>query len=169
MDQSDYSLIANYLSECGAGFTHNLEQMFKDMELAREEITGYKSMLAERQIKSPVDLNVSVLSASAWPSYPDVAIEVPRDIQKATASFEQHYKMKHSGRKLTWKHALAHCQLRAAFPKGDKEMVVSSFQAIVLLLFNEKPPNEQVAYTDIQAATNLGQCPSHYAKRSTYH
>ena len=127
------------------------------MELAREEITSYKSMLEERQIKSSVDLNVSVLSASAWPSYPDVAIEIPTGIQKAIAGFEQHYKMKHSGRKLTWKHALAHCQLKATFPKGNKEIVVSSFQAIVLLLFNDKPPNEQVPYVDIQAATNLGQ------------
>ena len=164
-----FLLKTDYVSECGAGFTHNLEQMFKDMELAREEITGYKSMLVERQIKSPVDLNVSVLSASAWPSYPDVAIEVPRDIQKATASFKQHYKMKHSGRKLTWKHALAHCQLKAAFPKGNKEIVVSSFQAIVLLLFNEKSPNEQIAYADIQAATNLGQYPIDDAKQSTNH
>ena len=150
--------LSNFELECGAGFTHNLEQMFKDMELAREEITSYKSMLEERQIKSSVDLNVSVLSASAWPSYPDVVIEIPRNIQKATASFEEHYKMKHSGRKLTWKHALAHCQLKAAFPKGNKEIVVSSFQAIVLLLFNEKLPNERVAYADIQAATNLGLC-----------
>lgn len=149
--------MTNLRSECGAGFTHNLEQMFKDMELAREEITSYKSMLEERQIKSSVDLNVSVLSASAWPFYPDVAVEIPRNIQKATASFEQHYKMKHSGRKLTWKHALAHCQLKAAFSRGKKEIVVSSFQAIVLLLFNEILPNEQVAYVDIRAATNLGQ------------
>ncbi len=114
-------------------------------------------MLEERQIKNSVDLNVSVLSASAWPSYPDVAIEVPRNIQKATSSFEQHYKMKHTGRRLTWKHALAHCQLKAAFPKGNKEIVVSSFQAIVLLLFNEKSSNQQVSYVDIHAATNLGQ------------
>ena len=159
-----FLLMTNLVSECGAGFTHNLEQMFKDMELAREEITGYKSMLTERQIKSPVDLNVSVLSASAWPSYPDVAIEIPRSIQKATASFEQHYKMKHSGRRLTWKHALAHCQLKAAFPKGNKEIIVSSFQAIVLLLFNEIPLNGQIAYADIQAATNLGQFPTKFAK-----
>ena len=128
------------------------------MELAREEVKSYRSMLEERHIKSPVELNVNVLSASAWPSYPDAAIEVPKNIYNATASFEQHYKMKHSGRKLAWKHALAHCQLKAAFPKGNKEIVVSSFQAIVLLLFNDKSPNEQVTYDDIQAATNLGQC-----------
>ena len=129
--------------------------MFQDIELAREEISSYKMMLEERQTKSLIDLNVNVLSASAWPTYPDVAVELPMDIQKATAGFEQHYRAKHTGRKLAWKHALAHCQLKATFPRGNKEIIVSSFQAIVLLLFNDRAGNEPVSYAEIQAATNL--------------
>lgn len=147
---------ANAAIECGPGFTHNLEQMFKDIELAREEITSLKSMLEESQTKPSVDLNVNVLSASAWPSYPDVAVEIPRNIQKALAGFEDYYKMKYSGRKLAWKHSLAHCQLKAQFPQGNKEIVVSSFQAIVLLLFNDKGTREQLSYSEIQGASNLG-------------
>lgn len=149
---------ANAITECGSGFTHNLEQMFKDIELAREEITSYKSLLEESQMKpSLVDLNVNVLSASAWPSYPDVAVEIPRSIKTALAGFEDYYKSKHSGRRLAWKHSLAHCQLKAHFPQGNKEIVVSSFQAIVLLLFNEKGQGEQVSYSEIQGASNLGR------------
>ena len=129
--------------------------MFTDVELAREEISSYKMMLEERQKKSPVDFNVNVLSASAWPTYGDIDFEIPLDIQKAATEFEQYYKSKHTGRKLTWKHALAHCQLKASFPKGKKEIIVSSFQAIVMLFFNEKRTNEPVNYSDIQAATNL--------------
>lgn len=132
--------------------------MFKDIELAREEITSYKSLLEESQTKpSLVDLNVNVLSASAWPSYPDVAVEIPRSIQMALAGFEDYYKSKHSGRRLAWKHSLAHCQLKGHFSQGNKEIVVSSFQAIVLLLFNEKGQGEQVSYSEIQGASNLGR------------
>lgn len=131
--------------------------MFKDIELAREEITSYKSMLEASQAKPSVDLNVNVLSASAWPSYPDVAVEIPRNIQKALAGFEDYYKLKHSGRRLAWKHSLAHCQLKAQFPQGNKELVVSSFQAIVLLLFNEMGPDEQVPYREIQGASDLSR------------
>lgn len=134
--------------------------MFTDIELAREEITSYKQMLEERQKKSPVNLNVNVLSASAWPTYGDVAVEIPRDIQKATSDFEEYYRAKHSGRKLAWKHALAHCQLKANLPKGNKEFIVSSFQAIVMLYFNDKPANEPAGYSDIQAATNLSMSTS---------
>lgn len=152
---AEKSMLTRLKSECGPGFTHNLEQMFKDIELAREEITSLKSMLEESQTKPSVDLNVNVLSASAWPSYPDVAAEIPRNIQKALAGFEDYYKMKYSGRKLAWKHSLAHCQLKAQFPQGNKEIVVSSFQAIVLLLFNDKGTREQLSYSEIQGASNL--------------
>ena len=146
------------MTECGAGFTYNLEQMFKDIELAREENSSYKSMLEESQTRPAVELNVNVLSASAWPSYPDVSLEIPRGIQTSTAGFEKFYKLKHSGRKLTWKHALAYCQLKAKFPRGDKEIVVSSFQAVVLLHFNRSRASENISYSEIQGATNLGQC-----------
>ena len=139
--------------ECGAGFTHNLEQMFKDIEMAREEITSYKAMLEERDTRPAFDLSVNVLSSSAWPSYPNVTVNVPEHILNATANFEQHYKLKHSGRKLEWKHALAHCQLKSTFPKGAKEIVVSSFQAIVLLSFNDA---ESMSFADLQVATGLG-------------
>ncbi|MCJ1433284.1 hypothetical protein MMC27_002643 [Xylographa pallens] len=152
---AEKNMLERLSSECGSGFTHNLEQMFKDVELARDEMASYKQMLQDRQKKSTVDLTVNVLSASAWPTYPDVPVEVPIDIQKASADFEQHYRMKHTGRRLAWKHSLAHCQLKAVFPKKDKELVVSSFQAIVLLYFNDKNDEESVGYAELKAATSM--------------
>ena len=128
--------------------------MFKDIEMAREEISSYKSMLDERSTRPAFDLSVNVLSASAWPSYPSVTINVPEHILKATAHFEQHYKMKHSGRRLEWKHALAHCQLKAIFPKGVKEIVVSCFQAVILMAFNK---GGSMSYADLQAVSGLGE------------
>lgn len=149
---AEKSMLTRLKSECGAGFTHNLEQMFKDIEMAREEISSYKSMLEERQTRTTFDLSVNVLSSSAWPSYPDVTVNVPENVLKATRSFEQHYKMKHSGRKLEWKHALAHCQLKAVFPKGSKEIVVSCFQAVILTAFNK---NDSLSYPDLKAFSGL--------------
>ena len=152
---AEKSMLMRLKSECGAGFTQHLEQMFKDMELAREEISSYKALLEDRHQRPPVDLNVSVLTASAWPSYPDAQVEIPPEIQKATASFEDHYKAKHSNRKLDWKHGLAHCQMKAHFPRGDKEIIVSSFQAAVMLHFSDKALPDVVGYTELQAATKL--------------
>lgn len=123
--------------------------------MAREDIIAFKSSLELSHSKPSLDLSVNVLSASAWPSYPDVPLHIPRFIENAIRGFENYYHSKHSGRKLTWKHPLAHCQLKACFPKGNKEIVVSSFQAVILLLLNDYSPNHEVPYTEIQAVTNL--------------
>lgn len=131
------------------------------MDLAREEMSSYTSLLAERGVKPELDLSASVLSSAAWPTYPDPPVNIPMSISKAMHNFETHYKAKYQGRKLTWKHALSHCQLRARFPRGNKEIVVSGFQAIVLLLFNKVEDGSNIAYQDIQASTGLSKFRNH--------
>jgi cullin-4 len=160
---AERSMLSRLETECGSGFTQNLSQMFKDIELGREEMTSYKEFLTDLGTDPPVDLNVSILSSSAWPSYPDIKVNIPREVSREIERFEEHYKTKHTGRRLEWKHALAHCQLRATFPKGRKEIVVSSFQAIVLLLFNNVAEDEHISYERLLAETGLRE----YLKRHT--
>lgn len=152
---AERSMLNRLRNECGADFTRNLENMFKDMDLAREEMKSYSQILSDKGIKPAVELNVSVLSIAAWPTYADVPVNLPTSILKAQHDFEKHYKDKHVGRKLTWKPSLAHCQLKARFAKGVKELVVSGFQAIILLLFNDVPDGESLSYERIKSATNL--------------
>nr|OQO29530.1 hypothetical protein B0A51_02622 [Rachicladosporium sp. CCFEE 5018] len=155
---AERSMLTRLKTECGSGFTQNLEQMFKDVELSREEMGAYRQRLEERvgfEKGKALDLSVNILSAAAWPSYPDIPVIIPPGVKRAIEGFEMHYKSKHSGRKLDWKHALAHCQMRANFPSGAKELVVSSFQAIVLVLFNNLPEGEKLFYADILAQTGL--------------
>ncbi|KAK5167738.1 uncharacterized protein LTR77_007437 [Saxophila tyrrhenica] len=155
---AERSMLARLKTECGSGFTQNLEQMFKDIDLAREEMQSYKQRLEDRigyEKGKHIDLNVNVLSAAAWPTYDDIPCAVPPNIKRAIDDFELHYKSKHSGRKLDWKPALAQCQMRATFSKGSKELVVSSFQAIVLVLFNGLSYDEHLKYEYILTQTGL--------------
>lgn len=155
---AERSMLTRLKTECGGGFTQNLEQMFKDVELAREEMQSYKQRLQDRmgyEKGNVLDLSVNILSAAAWPSYPEIPVVIPANVKKAIDDFEMHYKSKHSGRKLDWKHALAHCQMRASFKKGSKELVVSSFQAIVLLLFNGIAEGDHLSYSHILSETGL--------------
>ncbi|KAK5077506.1 hypothetical protein LTR70_009710 [Exophiala xenobiotica] len=152
---AERSMLARLRNECGAQFTHNLESMFKDMDLAREEMKSYNQIQSDRGVKASVEISVNVLSVAAWPTYPDIPVNVPTSILKAQHDFEKHFKDKHVGRKLTWKPSLAHCQLKARFAKGVKELVVSGFQALVLLLFNDVPAGETLSYEQIKSATNL--------------
>jgi len=153
---AEKSMLSRLKTECGAGFTQNLEQMFRDIELGREEMSSYKDRLAEMQKKpGEIDMNVSVLSSAAWPTYPDVQVRIPAEVNTAIEEFEAHYKSKHSGRRLAWKHALASCQMKASFPKGPKEFVVSAYQAIILLLFNGLAKDEQLTYEFIKSESGL--------------
>lgn len=153
---AERNMLTRLRGECGSSFTHNLEQMFKDQELAKDEMEAYKqwsSLNLDR--KSPVDLSAMILSASAWPTYPDVRINLPDDVATQIETFDKHYKNKHTGRVLTWKHSLAHCSIKAVFPKGTKELLVSAFQAVVLLMFNKEPPEGFFTYEQISTATGL--------------
>ena len=131
-------MLAKLKSECGSSFTHNLEQMFKDQELARDEMTAYKGWLTGNgRSTGGVDLDVSILSAAAWPTFPDVRVLLPKEVLDQINTFDKYYKNKHTGRRLTWKHNMAHCVIKAQFNRGPKELLVSSLQAAVLMLFND--------------------------------
>ncbi|KAJ3105779.1 Cullin-4 [Phlyctochytrium planicorne] len=62
------------------------------------------------------------------------------------------YSSKHSGRVISWQNKLGVCVLKASFRKGTKELSVSLFQAVILLLFNS---NNRISYGDILAQTNI--------------
>ncbi|TEA09990.1 Cullin-4A [Colletotrichum sidae] len=153
---AERNMLRKLREECGTNFTHNLEQMFKDVEVAREEMEAYKQWSEGTGIsRPPVDLQVMILSAAAWPTYPDSKVNLPDDVAKQIERFDQYYKNKHTGRLLNWKHSLAHCAVKAKFPKGTKELLVSAYQAIVLVLFNEVGTDGFLAYEQIARATNL--------------
>ena len=68
-------------------------------------------------------------------------------------AFESFYVSKFSkGRRLQWQHSLGHCLMRAHFPCGRKELDVSFFQALVLLMFNAA---DAVPFRDIKARSGL--------------
>lgn len=154
---AERNMLAKLRSECGSSFTHTMEQMFKDQELAKDEMESYRQWCKSNlETRSALDLNVMVLSAAAWPTYPDVHMNQPDEVARQSERFERFYKGKHTGRTLTWKHTLAHCSLKARFARGERELLVSGFQAVVLLLFNSVPTEGGfLAYEQIATATGL--------------
>jgi len=58
-------------------------------------------------------------------------------MELALADYATFYKDRHANRKLTWAHYLGTATLTACFASGKKELTMSLYQAVVLLLFNE--------------------------------
>ena len=69
--------------------------------------------------------------------------------------FSAFYTLKHKQRKLDWFHSLGTVTLTGRFPAGGKELSVSLYQAVILLLFNE---TDKLGFGDIKQQTNMGRC-----------
>ncbi|KAI0166089.1 cullin-4A [Xylariaceae sp. FL1272] len=151
---AERSMLAKLKGECGSNFTRNLEQMFKDQQIARDEMSSYKEWRENiGKDSTKLDLNVSILSAAAWPTYADDELLLPEELQSQLEQFTAYYSSKHTGRRLTWKQSLAHCVLRANFKKGAKELLVSAYQAVILTLFNDG--NDVLSYQQISERSGL--------------
>ncbi|KAF9012551.1 Cullin family-domain-containing protein [Cyathus striatus] len=127
------------------------EDMFKDLALSREMMKEYHSKLAEDDPGRK--LHVMVLQRSAWPfTVRDTSVDLPPNMQHELSKYAAQYKEKHSGHVLYWDHALGTATLKARFKEGIKELSVSLYQAVVLLLFNESP---EMPFKEILAQTRM--------------
>ena len=73
-------------------------------------------------------------------------------MQEDLVAYTAYYKQRHSGHVLTWDHALGTATLKARFKQGAKELSVSLYQAVALLLFNDA---DDLKYEDILQTTRM--------------
>lgn len=150
---AEKSMLSKLKQECGGGFTSKLEGMFKDMELSKDINIAFKQHCAnsEREIIS-IDLTVNILTMGYWPNYPLMEVTMPTQLLELQSIFNKFYLQKHTGRKLQWQPTLGHCVLKATFKDETKDLQVSLFQALVLLLFND---NDTLTFEEVKAACNI--------------
>ncbi|GAB2226768.1 hypothetical protein Droror1_Dr00022589 [Drosera rotundifolia] len=150
---AEKSMISKLKTECGSQFTNKLEGMFKDIELSKEINESFRqSSQARTKLPSGIEMSVHVLTTGYWPTYPPMDVELPRELTTYQDIFKEFYLSKYSGRRLMWQNSLGHCVLKAEFSKGRKELAVSLFQAVVLMLFNDA---DKLSLQDIKDATRI--------------
>ena len=161
---AEKSMISRLKAECGSQFTAKLEGMFKDVDLSRDVMHNFEVDKRAGKLRdadgnpidasaSGVELSVVVLTAGCWPTYAPAEVKLPRELDAVQKTFRDFYLAKHSGRRLAWQNGLAHCVVRARFPKcGAKELSVSLFQAVVCLLFNDA---ESLSFEEIKSAVGV--------------
>jgi cullin-4 len=130
--------------------------MAKDIDLSNDLIAAYKEHRSHTDVSDGFDLTTNVLTTGNWPSFTPANVILPPDMTSALDRFKLFYGVKYTGRTLTWQHSLDQCVLKAAFPKGKKELAVSLFQALVLMLFNGMPDTAKLGFKDIMTSTGLG-------------
>ncbi|CAJ0563235.1 unnamed protein product, partial [Mesorhabditis spiculigera] len=149
---AEKAMLQKLRQECGAGFTHKLEGMFKDMDLSAGLITAFRQYASAHNIPLKPDLGVHVLTMGSWPKYEPKELVVPHELAESLKYFNDFYVQNHNGRKLNWQHSLGQALLKANFSPGAKELQVSLYQATILLLFNSKPTWK---YEEILEGTKL--------------
>jgi cullin 4 len=149
---SEKSMLVKLRSECGGGFTSKLEGMFKDIDLSKDIMTSFLSNQKIQENLTEMEIVVSVLTMGYWPTYPVVELVLPPVFVRYQKVFEDFFLSKHSGRRLTWITSLGHCLIHYRYEKINKELVVSLFQTVVLLLFNGR---NTLTTKDIEEQTHL--------------
>eukprot|EP00485_Elphidium_margaritaceum_P002331 CAMPEP_0202686960 /NCGR_PEP_ID=MMETSP1385-20130828/2697_1 /ASSEMBLY_ACC=CAM_ASM_000861 /TAXON_ID=933848 /ORGANISM="Elphidium margaritaceum" /LENGTH=767 /DNA_ID=CAMNT_0049341651 /DNA_START=114 /DNA_END=2417 /DNA_ORIENTATION=+ len=134
-EQSERSMIGKLKTESGYHWTSKLEDMFKDIQRSKELMVDFK----KKHTDFECELNVSVCTTGAWPTSSIQPVKKPVDIATVSERFTQFYLNRFSGRRLNFQMDKGKADVSVQFSaKVKKILVVSTYQMLVLLLFNNK-------------------------------
>lgn len=152
-DDHERSILTKLKQQCGGQFTSKMEGMVTDLTLAREHQTNFEEYLSNNPNAIPgIDLTVTVLTTGFWPSYKSFDLNLPTEMVKCVEVFKEFYQTKTKHRKLTWIYSLGTCNVIGKFDAKPIELIVTTYQAAALLLFNS---SERLSYTEIMTQLNL--------------
>ena len=152
-DEAERSLIAKLKMRCGQQFTAKLDGMITDLALASEHKSNYEDFKKrDAESEGVTDISVTVLTTGHWPSYKVDEMLPPDGMMQSLESFKRFYDTQKKRTKLTWLNTLGTAQVDAVFPSGKKKLEVSTYQACVLLQFNE---SDTIAFSELRERLNL--------------
>ncbi|XP_074556251.1 cullin-1-like [Curcuma longa] len=152
-DDHERSILTKLKQQCGGQFTSKMEGMVTDLTLARENQSSFEDYLNSNLHANPgIDLTVTVLTTGFWPSYKSFDLNLPVEMVKCVEVFREFYQTKTKHRKLTWIYSLGTCNINGKFELKTIELIVTTYQAAALLLFNA---SDRLSYSEIMTQLNL--------------
>ncbi|XP_052205390.1 cullin-1-like isoform X1 [Diospyros lotus] len=152
-DDHERLILTKLKQQCGGQFTSKMEGMVTDLTLARENQNHFEEYLSKNQHVNPgIDLTVTVLTTGFWPSYKSSDLSLPVEMVKCVEVFKEFYQTKTKHRKLTWIYSLGTCNINGKFEAKTIELIVGTYQAAALLLFNS---SDKLSYSEIKTQLNL--------------
>lgn len=160
-DDAERNMIAKLKTECGYQFTSKLEGMFTDMKLSADTMQNFKEhviQLTDNGVGGSVgplggiDLSVHVLTTGFWPTQTPAKCNLPNEILNCCEVFKKYYLAHHNGRRLTWQTNMGTAEIKATFGGKKHELMVSTYQMVILLLFND---SAKTSFKDIVEATGI--------------
>eukprot|EP01027_Heterolobosea_sp_BB2_P007474 GEZU01011119.1.p1 GENE.GEZU01011119.1~~GEZU01011119.1.p1 ORF type:complete len:768 (-),score=341.27 GEZU01011119.1:60-2363(-) len=149
---AERSLITKLKMRCGASFTSKFEGMITDKNLSEDLQQQFRDWINKRNLKMDIDFSPQVLTTGFWPAFKIDSLTVPPEMQRCINQFKDFYDSRTQSRLLKWVHSLGSNTVNAIYEKGDKEITCSTYQACILLLFNQTP---ELTAADIQKSLNI--------------
>lgn len=135
-DDMEKMMITKLKTECGYQFTSKLEGMFTDIQLSKGVMQDFRSSDYHVSLPSNVDMEVQVLTAGYWPIKLLPLCKMPVEIDQCREVFQEFYLNKYQGRKIVWSSQNGTADLKANYQTGRKDLIVSTFQMCILMMFN---------------------------------
>lgn len=169
---AERQMISKMKLEVGNTFTRRIEAMFSDIAVSEDLTSSFKNHVASLGDPDPrrCELDINVLTTTIWPLDAtsrssrdgEMALDFifPPSIGSLKQGFETFYLSKHSGRRLTWHPSMGTAEIRAYFPESKgkiktRELNVSTYAMVILVLFNDVPSGASLSCEEIQAKTNI--------------
>jgi cullin 1 len=149
---AERSLIAKLKMRCGASFTSKLEGMIKDKSLSEDLQNSFTDFVKQKNKKLDIDFTPQVLTTGFWPAFKIDQLSVPDEFQICLNSFKEFYDSRTESRSLKWVHSLGTCQVLGRYEEGNKDLLMSTYQSCIILLFNQTP---EISAQEIQKTLQL--------------
>ncbi|CAL5083358.1 unnamed protein product [Urochloa decumbens] len=154
-DEQERSLLSKLKQYFGGQFTSKMEGMLTDVILAKDNIVKFEEFISNNPELNPsVDLSVQVLTTGYWPTYKSSEINLPSEMVKCIEVFKQFYQSITKHRKMNWIYSLGNCNIVGKFDTKPIELIVTTYQGALLLLFNEA---EKLSFSEIVTQLNLSE------------
>ncbi|XP_047329991.1 cullin-1-like [Impatiens glandulifera] len=152
-DDHERVILTKLKQQCGGQFTSKMEGMVTDLTLARENQNHFEEYLSNNSNANPgIDLSVNVLTTGFWPTYKSSDLSLPAEMVKCIEVFKEFYETKTKHRKLTWIYSLGTCNINGKFESKTVELILGTYQAAALLLFNA---SDRLSYSEMKIQLNL--------------
>ncbi|CAF0817409.1 unnamed protein product [Adineta steineri] len=132
------TLISEFKKKCGYDYTSKLEQMIKDIRLSDDLTQQYRTHQKNTHGNEINFFSVMVLSSNCWLFSQPSDIILPIEFKTIYDNFITFYLSKQTGRKLTLLHQYSKGELEINFTTKKHRVQVSTYQMMILLLFNQE-------------------------------
>ncbi|KAF7020545.1 hypothetical protein CFC21_033626 [Triticum aestivum] len=151
-NEHERSLLSKLKQYFGGQFTLKMENMINDVTTAKDHQTKFEDYMSKKSSDHRVDFSVTVLQTGSWPSYKTSNINLPSEMIKCVENFKDYYNSNQKSKRLTWVYSMGNCNIVAKFDAKPFELIVTTYQAAMLLLFNG---SERLSYSEIVTQLNL--------------